>query len=797
MIRNYLKITLRNILKYKAYLGINVLGLTVALACSILALAFINDELSFDKFHTKKDRLYRLNKRSLNLNTGVSRLTAENSGLMGPTILDEYPEVENITRVCPWWDDVVMSFDDKNVKVSNFLFVDSTFFDLFDFKLIKGDRNLALVVPSSVIITEDLADKLFGNADPIGQTVIGLQSLEYHVTGVVENPPRNSHLQYDALVSWTTTVPGTGPLPFTWMNNWWAQAIFTYVLTNEGADVDQLQSKLTDFMQRNFPERADQYFLYLQPFQDIYLNSSNLTGIRNARLGSGLYIKIFSFTAIFLLLIACINYININTAKATKRAREVGIRKVMGASRKQLLLQFFGESLLITLLSGLLALLLADLAIPAFNDLAGRHIQIDILLSTKVLIPTVGIIAIVSIVAGTYPALVLSSFSPAKALRSSAKSKITGNAARQVLTTFQFAISVMLITGTILVFSQMEYLNTKDLGFAKDQVLVLNIENSISSKYQTFQNEIESHPDVISTAAGQAAIGSGTYTTTVVKEGDEDELGVRIFRTDGNFIKTYGMEIVEGRDIDTQIASDSNALIVNEAFVNQMGWKEPLNQQVQFNPLGPKFPIIGVVKDFHYNPLTTSTVGPIAMFIWPSNFHNLSVRITGKNIPETLSYIESIWNNFESRFPFEYYFVDQWFNDNYKDQQQLFKTVSIFSLISILIACLGLYGLTSFTIEQRTKEIGIRKVFGASVSSIATMINKKFILLVGIGFLIASPFTYYLVDGWLESFVYRIPVYSWAFIVGGLIVSVIAILSVSIQALKAAMVSPIKSLSHE
>lgn len=784
-------------LKYKAYLGINVLGLTVALACSILALAFINDELSFDKFHTKKNRLYRLNKKSLNLNTGVAKLTAENSGLMGPTILEEYPEVENIARICPWWDDVVISWGDKNVKVKDFLFVDSAFFDLFDFKLIKGNQNSALVAPSSIIITEDLAEKLFGKDDPIGQTVIGLQSLEYHVTGVVENPPRNSHIQYDALISWTTTVPGIGPLPFNWMNNWYAQAIFTYVLTKQGVNIDQLQSKFPDFMQRNFPDRADQYFLYLQPFQDIYLKSSDVTGIRNARLGSGLYIKIFSLTAIFVLLIACINYININTAKATKRAREVGIRKVMGASKKQLLLQFFGESFLITLLSGLLALFLADLAIPAFNQLAGRYIPIDILLSTKVLIPTFGIIAIVSIVAGTYPALVLSSFSPAAALRSSAKSKITGNTARQVLTTFQFAISVMLITGTILVFSQMDYLNTKDLGFAKDQVLVLNIANSISSRYQTFQNEIEQHPDVISTAAGQAAIGSGTYTTTVVKEGEEDELGVRIFRTDGNFIKTYGMEIIEGRDLNTNIASDSNALIVNEAFVKQMGWEDPTNQQVQFNPQGPKFPIIGVVKNFHYNPLTTSTVGPIAMFIWPRNFHNLSVRITGQNIPETLSYIESIWNNFESRFPFEYYFVDQWFNDNYKTQQQLFKTVSIFSLISILIACLGLYGLTSFTIEQRTKEIGIRKVFGASVSSIATMINKKFILLVGIGFLIASPFTYYLVDGWLQSFAYRIPVYSWAFIVAGLLVVAIAVLSVSIQALRAAMVSPVKSLSHE
>ena len=785
-------------LKYKAYIGINVLGLAIAIACSIIVLAFIKDELSFDTFHSKKDRIYRLNKRNLNPNTGIMSLTAENSGMMGPAILNEYPDVENIVRICLWWDDVVISFEDKNVKIKDMLFVDSTFFDLFDFSLTKGDPRKALVAPSSIIITEELSKKLFGNEDPMGQTVIGLQSLEYHVTGVIESSPRNSHIKFDALVSWSTTVPGVGQLPFTWMNNWYAQTLFTYILLQEEVNESDLESKLPDFMQRNFPDRADQYFLYLQPFNEIYLKSTDIGGIRNARLGSDLYVKIFSSIAIFLLLIACINYININTAKATKRAREVGVRKVMGASKKQLLKQFFGESFIITIISALIAFFLADLAIPYFNQLAGKNIQINILFSPEVLLATTGIVVMVSVLAGVYPALVLSAFKPSRVLRFSAKSKIAGNVPRQVLTTFQFTISIMLIAGTILVYSQMDYLRTKDLGFVKDQILVLSTANSISTSYQAFQNEIESHPNVISSAAGQAAIGTGTFTTTVLKEGNqEEELEVRVFRTDGNFIKTYQMEILEGRDLDTRIASDSGSLIVNEAFVKSMGWDDPLNQQVQFNPGDPKLPIIGVVKDFHYNPLTFNKIEPIAMFIWPTNFHNLSVRIKPENIQETLSYIESTWKKYESRYPFDYYFVDQWFISNYKAQQQLFQTVTVFSIISILIACFGLYGLTSFTIEQRTKEIGIRKVFGASVSSIAAMINKKFILLVIVGFIIASPITYFIVDGWLQKFAYRIPVYEWAFVLAGFIVLIIAILSISFQAVKAARANPINSLTYE
>jgi len=793
MFKNYFKISLRNLLKYKTYFGINILGLSMAITCSILVVAFITDELSFDQFHHNKDRLFRLNKINLNPNTGISILTAENSGLMGPTIANDYPEVESITRICPWWDDVVISYEDSNINIKNFLFADSTFFELFDFKLEKGDPATALVAPSSMVITESLSKKLFLDEDPIGKTVIGLQSLEYHITGVIQDAPRNSHIQFDALVAWSTTVPGIGQLPFTWMNNWYAQAIFTYVLLGDGVDADLLQSKFPEFMQRNFPERADKYFLYLQPFGDIYLNSTEVTGIRKARLGSGTYVRIFLSIAIFLLLIACINYININTAKATKRSLEVGVRKVMGATRKQLLFQFFGESFFITTISGIIAVFLADIAIPYFNQLAGKNIQTDILLSPHVLLPTVGIVAIVSLLAGIYPALVLSAFKPSTVLRSSSGSKITGNLLRQVLTTFQFAVSVMLIAGAIVVFSQMNYLRTKDLGFEKDQVMVLSMANSIQLKHQTFQNEIENHPNVLS--------ATGTFTTTIVKEGGgggmEDELEVRMFRTDGNFIRTYGMQIVEGRDLDANIASDSNALIVNETFANSMGWEDPVDRYVQFNPLGSKFPIIGVVKDFHYNPLTTSTVGPIAMFIWGSNFHNLSVRIRGENIPKTISYIESIWKKYEVRYPFDYYFVDQWFDQNYRAEQQLFQTVTIFSIVSILIACFGLYGLTSFTIEQRTKEIGIRKVFGASVARIAIMINKRFVFLVILGFLIATPFTYYLADSWLQSFAYRVPVYWWVFITAGLLVLLIALLSVTVQALKAAVVNPIKSLSHE
>ncbi|ELR70355.1 putative FtsX-related transmembrane transport protein [Fulvivirga imtechensis AK7] len=797
MIKNYLKIMLRNMLKHRAYLLINILGLVVAVSCSIFAIAFIADEYAYDQFHSKKDRLYRLNKKNVSINTGESFLTAETSGLMGPTLNAEYPEVENVARVMPWFDETVISYNDKKSKVGNLLFVDSTFFHLFDFKLLRGNPDKALVAPSSIVLTESLAKKLFGEEDPLGKMVTGLHEQEYFVTGIVEDAPVHSHIQYNVLMSWSTTVPGTGPLSYDWMNNWLGQTLITYLLLDEKADPRLLEKKFPDFMKSHFPERAESYFLYLQNFEDVYLYSSDIMYSRDTKSGSYAYVKIFGITALLILLIACINYVNINTAKATKRAGEVGMRKVLGANRKQLFTQFMSESFLLTIISSAIAFFVVDITLPYFNALTGKQMEISLLLHPLVLTGVAGIVLVVGLLSGTYPAFVLSAFQPSEVLKNSGKSKLSGHMPRQVLTTLQFAIAIVLIAATLLVYKQTNFLRNKPLGFDKEHVVVMNIDNAIEDKYHSFQHDLEQHPDIIATSACQATIGSGTFGTTVLAEGREDQISVNIFRTDANFINTLGIEMANGRQFNPLLATDSNALIINEAFVKLMAWEEPLQKQIRFSSDGEQYPVIGVVKDFHFEGLSRNTIQPIVMYIHPRNFTNLTARISGNNIHETLVHMERVWNKYEGRFPFEYYFADTWFDNKYKTEEQLLNTVTVFSVISILLACLGLYGLTSFTIEQRTKEIGIRKVLGATVSGIAVMINRKFVLLVVVAFIVATPVAWHFMNEWLNDFAYKIDMPFGVFGVALASTLVVTLLAVSIQALKAAMMDPVKALKNE
>lgn len=797
MVKNYLKIMIRNIVKHKGYMLINVSGLTVALVVSIFAITYIADEISFDKFHTKNDRIFRLNKKNVSINNGTSRLTSETSGLMGPTLLDEYPEVENFTRILPWFDDAVISKDDVNFKVKNSLFADSTFFEVFDFKLLHGDKRTALTRPSSIVLSESLARKLFKDQNPVGKVVKGLHDMDYEVTGVIEDSPRQSHLQYDVLISWSTTVPGVGPLRYDFMNNWLGQTVFTYlVLQDRISSPKTLETKFEDFMGRHFPERADSYFLYLQPLDEVYLHSDNITYTKRLKMSSIVYLNVFGVAAAFILLIACVNYININTARATKRAAEVGMRKVLGANKRQLVLQFMGESFILTFISAVLALLIVDICLPYFNTLSGKELAFNALIKPEVLLSVSIIIVVTALLSGFYPALVLSNIKPSHELKTSQKNKLVGNAPRQMLTVLQFVIAIMLIASTFVVFNQTKYLKNKDLGFNKEQLVVMNINNDIENHREEFMNALKANPNVMAASVCQATIGSGTFGTTVVPEGTDQEISTSIFRTDANFINTTGMKILEGRAFNETLASDSSALIVNQAFLKVMGWDSGIEKQIRFNAEGRAFPIIGVVEDFHFQGLAQYAVEPVIMYIEARNLFNVTVRISGNNISETLSDFETLWNQYEARFPFEYYFVDEWFNDQYKAQEQLFDTVTLFSIVSIILACLGLYGLTAFTIEQKTKEIGIRKVLGATVSSLMLMMNRKFILLVIIAFFIAAPMVWYGMNKWLADFAYKIDMDSNFLILAVIITLIITIVTVSLQAIKAALMNPVKTLRN-
>jgi len=796
MIRNYLKVLLRNMMKHKTYMLINILGLSTALIAIILAAAFLFDEYSYDQFHSKKENIYRLYKKNVSINDGTSTLTTETSGLMGPTMASDYPEVKSFVRMLPWFDEIVVSLDEQNVYIEHPVFVDSTFFEVFDFKLIAGNPNEALVRPSTIVLSESLTQKLFGDANPIGKSVVGIHDLPFEVTGVVEDAPENSHIQYDALMSWTTTVPDVGPLSYGFMNNWLGQTLFTYLELEEQADTQALEGKLPGMMKKYFPDRADSYILKLQSFEDIYLHSGEMLTYSYVKQGSFNYVKVFAFTALFILIIACVNYINISTAKATKRAAEIGMRKVLGASKKQLVIQFLGESFVLTLLSAAVAFLAADLLLPAFNQLVGKHLSTASLFQPQLLGVLFLLLLVITLAAGLYPAFVLSAFKPSEVLMSS-KSGLAGHMPRQVLTTIQFGIAIALIIGTFLVFQQTKFLQNKDLGFDKEHVLVLDINNDIESKYQTFRSELLKHPDILKASVCQATVGSGTFGTTVIPEGQSEEKSVNIFRTDANFIETIGIEINDGRAFNPLSSTDSSSLVINQTFVDMMGWEDPLGKTIKFSPDGQSYPIIGVTKDFHFEGLNESRVRPIVMYIHPQNFRNVTLRVSGNNIATTLDFIEGLWQKYESRFPFTYYFADTWFDNKYKKESQLLNTVTTFSIISIVLACLGLYGLTAFTIEQRAKEISIRKVLGATVTQLTLLLNKKFIILLLLAFIFAAPVAYYLLGEWLSGFAYQIEINAVPFVLAICLTLLITLFAVSSQAIKAALTNPITTLRKD
>jgi putative ABC transport system permease protein len=798
MFRNHILAAFRNFKKHKFHTFINVLGLGLGIMASLLAFVFVLDEISFDRFHSKTDRLYRLNKISFEPN-GSTFLNAESSGMMGPTMVTEFGEVEKVVRYQPWYNTAVLSNSDRQIELAEMenVFVDSTFFQVFDFELVRGNPKTVLTRPLTIVITESLATTLFGNEDPIGKSIIGLNGLEFEVTGIAKEAPRNSHIQYKALISWTTTVPQVGPLAFEWMNNWIAQALTTYVLVKPDADVDALQAKFKKFMQDHIPTRVTNYQLYLQPFKDVYLDAYDIKYHRMAKTGNREYVYIFSIIAGFILFIACINYINISTSKSIRRAREVGTRKSLGATQRQLIVQFLAESLLVTSFAAILAIALLYLAIPYFNQLAGKALPFALLLSTKVIGALLGLTALVALISGLYPAFVLSAFRPSEVLKASTKSKIAGNLPRHILITFQFIISVVMLACTILVARQMNYVMTKNLGMDKDHVLVVNLTNEILIKGRTFADEVSTHPSVESVSLGRMALGQGGSSTFVQPEGfPPDQVEIRMFPCDGNFQQTYGLQMAMGRFFDVpRMASDSNALVINEALAKRLNWSNPIQKTIKFQGDPVAYPIIGVFKDFNFSSLYQE-VEPLIMWISPSNQRNLSVRFS-ENPSNLLSFLETKWKSFESRYPFKFYFLDQAFAKAYEGDQKLYKTMMTFAGLSIVIACLGLYGLVSFTIEQRIKEFGIRKVFGATTTSLNLLVNRKFMLMVVIASAIAVPIVLNLMNTWLEKFAFKIDVGPGIFILATAITLAITLLAVSIQTIRAAMLNPADSLRHE
>lgn len=774
---------------------VNVFGLSIGLACTILALVFVMDEYSFDDFHSKSEDIYRINKFYTN-DAGVTNKSAESSGLMGPQMLADFPEVKRFTRFQPWFDPQVISYGEKHISDENLAFTDSSFFQVFDFELVQGDPEEVLKNTKSIVLTESLAQKIFGTQNPMGE-FINLFEIDFMVTGVMKDAPRNSHLQFSGLISWVTTLPSDGGLNFSFLNNWLAQVMNTYVELESGVNIEQLETKMADMLATHLPQRKDDYRLYLQHFPDIYLSSDDIQqGNFKLRLGSSNFVTIFNIIAVFVLLIAAVNYINISTAKAMRRGREVGVRKVLGAQKSQLFVQFVGEALFVSTLSGILAILIVDLSIPFFNEIADKHLTSSLLFKTPMVLLMIGVVLVTSFISGAYPALVLSSFKPSMVLKSGKGDVLKGGMLRKAMIVLQFSLASLMITCAIVVFDQNNFLVNKDTGLNAEQVIVVDINDGLARRADLLQTALEKHPDILNTSGSRATIGGGTYGTTVIPEGFENPIDIRFFRVDFDFIDVYGIDMVEGRAFDPEITTDRNGLVVNKAFIDFTNWEAGVEKTVKFSENGTGLPIIGVTEDFNYFGLNKSKIEPMVMYVdlAPTN---LAIKVSGNNMERVLTHIEDTYDSFESKYPLEYYFVDEWFARQYQNEQNFLKIITIFCVLSILISSLGLYGLVSYFIEQRVNEIGVRKVLGASIRSITLMINGHFIKLILLSLLISIPIAYWLMSSWLADFAYRIDLTLLPFALSAILVVIIALFTTNNQALKASRRNPVESIRYE
>ncbi|WP_436515806.1 ABC transporter permease [Ekhidna sp. To15] len=793
---NYLLTSFRSLKRHKSFFAINLIGLITAITCSLFALIYVYDELQFDKQHSDVDKTYRLYKHYVNPAENIDHLTYETSGMMGPTMTDEYAEVQEYIRVCPWFSKAIISFNENNFGTENLYFADSTFFDFFDFPLLKGDPSTVLTAPSSIVISESLAKAIFADQNPIGQVVVGLHDLNYTVTGVFADVERSSSMQFDALISWSTTVPNVGPLAYRWMNNWLSQGIFTFVKLSEGTSPEGVEEKLPDMMNMHFEERAENYFLQLMPLKKMYLYGDNIRDGRSMKAGSITFVYTLSFSALLVFLIASVNYINIMLSRATETHTEVGVRKVMGSTRRQLVGRFVAETFISTSIATIVSIVLLVIIIPQTNPLLGKELAISALFQPLVVGAAIGFILTISIFVGLYPAIVISSPPISSILQGSSSVGSTGWF-RKILLTFQYAFSIFLIVCTIVVIKQTNYLKNKPLGFDKEQVMVIDVNNELDQKIDVFEAELLKNPNIQLISTSRSAIGSGTFSTTVFPEGYTDEVTTRIFGVDQDFFDTYGMELNYGRTFFKKSLADSNNLVVNQAMVDHLGWEDPIGKHIRFSSDGQPATIIGVVDDFHYGSLATATIEPTILYLNTVTIWNSSVKISGANKRETIAYILDVWDNLASRTPIDFYFVDEWFDRQYQKETQLLGMSTIYSIISILLCALGLYGLTALLLQQKQKEISIRKVLGASVSSIVSLVNRQFVVIILISFAIATPLAYYLINQWLDAFVYKISMDLFAFGIAGIITLLISVSIVSTLSMRTANTNPSKTLSRE
>ncbi len=799
MFKTNFKIALRNLKKNKLYTFVNIAGLTIGIVSCILIGLYITHELSYDKFNKNANRIVRV---TMDYGSnGTSEKSAITGTKVGPQFKRTFPSVQSFCRVKK--SSQVIAYNDKLFDEKNFLYTDSSFFQMFSFPLLQGDANTVLDAPNKIVLTKHIAKKYFGNENAVGKILRINNEDDCQVTGIVADAPRNSQIQFDFIASFSS-------LDVSKAEEWWYANYITYLLLNKPEDIVPLQNQIATYMETQVAKELDltgsNYLTYhLEPLKKVHLYSS-LEGLEPN--GNISYIYILGIVAFLILLIACINYTNLATAQSASRSAEIGIRKVFGAHKWQLFYQFISESAVLTFLALILAVFISIELLPLFNSLSGKSIAAGMLLQPLPIVAIIMLGIIVTIFAGGYPAIILSNSKLINILKSGFRVSSSGGGLRKSLIVFQFVISIFLIAITIIILQQLSFIQHKNLGYDKEHVIVLPVDYEMRKNYDAIKKAIAANPNIVSITGGfESPVfvhwGNGI---SVDNGGVKKELLVNGMPVDLDYIKTMDLQIITGSDYtlaDLQQIDTSNnganlhyTYMINETAAKALGWTPPQAIGKTISSRGVTGEIKAVVKDFHIASLH-EPIKPVVIFLYPQYVNDFFVKISGKNIPATIQFLQSVWKERVPQRPFEYHFLDDDYNNLYVAEQRTATLFSVFSSIAILLACLGLFALAAFTTIQRTKEIGIRKVLGANVSNIAVLISTEFIKLVLIAIIIATPLAWYASQKWVQNFAYRIHIEWWVFILAALMTIVIALITVSFQAIKAAIANPVKSLRTE
>jgi putative ABC transport system permease protein len=809
MIKNHLRSALRNITKYPFISFINIFGLTVGLTCCLLIVTYVINEQSYDKFNKNADNIYRVTRIFYSPQGAESLHSGSVAPPFGPLLQNAFPDIKEITRLLPNTT-VALKYKDKLFNERKAFYADEHLFDFFNVPLVHGDPHKGLLEPYSVMMTASIAKKYFGEVDPMNKTItLDNDKHEFKITGIFQAFPANSHLHPEILMSFSTlkdtAVYGEKELTTRFNNN----AFYTYLLFPKNYNIKRIESQLPDFLDKyvhfqgvpaNFKTHTVTK-LSFQKFTDIHLRSHLDSEIEDN--GDIKRVYIFSAIAFFTLLIACINYMNLSTSRSILRAREIGIRKAIGARRKEIISQFLSESILITWIALVLAVFLTGLLLPFVNKLSNQALLFNSLFHWQILLPVLTLPFVIGLISGIYPALFMSSFVPVRVLKG-ITSVGSGNISfRKVLVVVQFSISIILIVATTVVYRQLQYIQNKNLGYNKNHILTMNYVGAINKQYNSFRIDLLKNGAIKGVArssyipserllsAGGANILEGGAMQPV-------KIELKFMTTDNDFIPTYGMKMAAGRNFSPEFLTDTNSFLLNETAVHALGWKNPQNalaKTIKYDNVTGK--VIGVVKDFQFESLHQNII-PLLFELPADNYYaKISIKVDGHNVQSGINTIQDTWRKFSPETPFEYTFLDEKFDQLYKSEQQQARLFTIFSCIAIFIACLGLFGLSAFTITQRIKEIGIRKVLGASVPQIVGELSKDFLKLVLIATLIAFPIAWYSMSKWLVNFAFHINIGWWVFVLAGIISLIIASATISFQSIKAAMANPVKSLRSE